>query len=291
MGVTLPVPATQLKLKDILFTTDFSEGSQHALPYVGALARAFHSAVHLCHIEAAVPLATGMAMPGIYEASGKITAEHLTALLNAPALKGVNLNLALGVGNLKDELSNIIRERTIDLVVAGTHGRSGMRKLLMGSVVEEIMRTATCPVLTVGPGTPFRKDVPFRHILFPTNLSEVSEQILPYIILLAMEFGAHVTVLHVIPPNQASTNDGRSLRHLAQKAMVESLQSELVFFRPEYLVEEGDPVETILRVAEKIKADLIAMGIKNSFMPGVQLRSSTAYRILAGAHCPVLTVR
>jgi nucleotide-binding universal stress UspA family protein len=73
--------------------------------------------------------------------------------------------------------------------------------------------------------------------------------------------------------------------------MVESLQGELVFFRPEYLVEEGDPVETILRVAQEHKADLIALGIKNAFLPGVQLRSSTAYRIMAGAHCPVLTLR
>jgi nucleotide-binding universal stress UspA family protein len=291
MSATLPVPATQLKLKDILFTTDFSEGSQHALPYVGALARTFHSAVHLCHIEPAIPLATAMAAPRIYEAAGKVTAEHLTALLNAPALKGVNLNLALGAGTFKQELSNIIRDRNIDLVIAGTHGRTGLHKMLLGSVVEEIVRVATCPVLTVGPGTPFRKDVPFKHILFPTNLTEVSEQILPYIILLAAEFGAHVTVLHVVPPAQAGGDDGKSLRHLAQKAMVESLQGELVFFRPEYLVEEGDPVETILRVAQEHKADLIALGIKNAFLPGVQLRSSTAYRIMAGAHCPVLTLR
>lgn len=291
MGVTLPVPATQLKLKDILFATDFSEGSQHATPYVGALARTFHSAVHLCHIEPAVPLASGVAAPRIYEATGQATAEHLTVLLNAPALKGVNLNLALGAGNFKEELSNIIRDRKIDLVVAGTHGRTGLRKMLLGSVVEEIMRVATCPVLTVGPGTPFRKDVPFHHILFPTNLSEVSEQILPYVILLATEFGAKVTVLHVIPPTQAAGDEGKSLRPLAQKAMAESLQRELVFFRPEYLVEEGDPVETILRLALELKADLIAMGIKNAFVPGVQLRSSTAYRIMAGSHCPVLTLR
>jgi nucleotide-binding universal stress UspA family protein len=291
MGVTLPVPATQLKLKDILFSTDFSAGSQQALPYVGALARAFHSAVHICHIDPAVPLASGLAAPGIYEAAGRITAEHLTALLNAPALKGVNLNLALGAGNLGEELSNIIREREIDLVVAGTHGRTGARKMLLGSVVEEIVRTATCPVLTVGPGTPFPKDVPFRHILFPTNLSETSEQILPYVILLATEFGAHVTVLHVIPPAQVAGSNGRPLRRLAEKAMLESLQSDLVFFHPEYVVEEGDPVETILRVALQRKADLIAMGIKNTFRPSVQLRSSTAYRIMAGSHCPVLTVR
>ncbi|HET7871653.1 MAG TPA: universal stress protein [Terriglobales bacterium] len=291
MGVTLAVPAPQVRLKDILFATDFSEGSQHALPYVGALARAFRSALHLCHIDPDVPLTAGVAAPSIYEATGKLTAEHLTALLNAPALKGANLNLALGSGNFKDELGNIIRDRNIDLVVAGSHGRTGVRKMLLGSVVEEIIRTATCPVLTVGPGTPLRKDVPFHHILFPTDLSETSEQILPYITLMANEFGARVTVLHVIPPSQVQAGDGHSLRHLAERAMIESLQSELVCFHPEYLVEEGEPVEAILRVAFERKADLIAMGIKNAFKARVQLRSSNAYRIMAGAHCPVLSLR
>jgi len=291
MAATLPVPATQLKLKDILFATDFSEGSQHALPYVRAIARAFGSAVHLCHIEPEVPLAAGLAAPQIYEATGQIAAQHLTALLNAPALKGLNLHLALGAGAIKDEMSQIIRERNIDLVIAGTHGRTGLRKMLLGSVVEEIVHVATCPVLTVGPGIPFRKDVPFQHILFPTNLSETSELVLPFVILLATEFSARVTVLNVIPRGQTTGTDGLSLRDLAQKAMTESLETDLAFFHPEFLVEEGDPVETILGVALERKVDLIAMGVKNAFTPGIHLRASTAYRIMAGADCPVLTMR
>lgn len=163
--------------------------------------------------------------------------------------------------------------------------------MMLGSVVEEIVRVATCPVLTVGPGIPFRKDVPFQRILFPTNLSETSELVLPFVILLATEFSARVTVLNVVPRGQTTGSDGISLRELAQKAMTESLEADLAFFHPEFLVEEGDPVETILGVSLERKVDLIAMGIKNAFIPGLQLRSSTAYRIMAGAHCPVLTMR
>lgn len=280
----------QVSLKDILFTTDFSEGSEHALPWLRALAKPFNAAVHLCHIEPAVPLTQTLAAPGIYEATGKITAEHLTALLNAPILRGLHLNLALGSGKIKDELLQIIGQRRVDLVVAGTHGRAGFRKFLLGSVVEEIIRVAPCPVLIVGPSTRSRTDVPFRKILFPTNLTHSSDKILPFLLLLARQFDAEVTALHVVPPS-AGDSDGQAIRHAMKSAMEEALAPALAQFKPEFLVEEGDPADTILRVARERKMDLIAMGIRNQFSPGVQLRSSTAYRIMAGAGCPVLTLR
>jgi nucleotide-binding universal stress UspA family protein len=285
------VPATQLTLKDILFTTDFSEGSEHALPYLRVLARAFKSAVHLCHIEHAVPMASSIAAPEIYEATGKAMAERLTALLNAPTLKGLNLNLALGSGRIKDELLKIIRDRNIDLVVAGTHGRAGFKKFLLGSVVEEIIRVATCPVLVVGPSALSRPEAPFKKILFPSDLSDGGDKILPYVILLAREFGAQVTVLHVTEKNEISASGNGAQRKSIQHNMAEALEPALAFFKPEFLVETGDPAETILSVEHERKVDLIAMGIKNRFAPGVQLRSSTAYRIMAGAECPVLTLR
>lgn len=283
------VPATQLTLKDILFTTDFSEGSQHTLPYLRAIAKAFKSAVHLCHIEFPVPLAGPAAAPTIYEATGKVMAERLTALLNDPALRGLNLNLALGSGRIKDELLKIIRDRSIDLVVAGTHGRAGFRKLLLGSVVEEIIRVATCPVLIAGPSAVSRGEAPFKRILLPAGLNGASNKILPYVILFAKEFHAQVTVPHVRAKDEPGGNG--ALRQSIEKSMMENLQPLLAFCKPEFVVETGDAAETILRVAHERKIDLIAMGIKNRFAPGAQLRSSTAYRIMAGAECPVLTLR
>jgi nucleotide-binding universal stress UspA family protein len=287
---TMIAPAAQICLKDILFTTDFSEGSDHALPYLRAIAKPFNSAVHLCHIEAPVPLTASVAAPRIYEATGKLTAEHLTALLNAPVLKGLNLNLALGSGTIKDELLHIIEERHIDLVVAGTHGRAGFRKFLLGSVVEEIIRVASCPVLIVGPCTPSRGDVPFKRILFPTSLTNSSDKILPYVTLLAKQFGASVTALHVTPQGDPVTAGDESIRRSIEKAMRESLEP-ILSSHTEFLVEQGDAADAILNIANHRKIDLIAMGIRNKFSPGVQLRSSTAYKIMAGAECPVLTLR
>ena len=286
-------PETRLKLRNILFATDFTEGSRLALPYAGSIARVFGSRVHLCHVEAPVPLSSGVAAPQIYEALGKDIADHLTELLNAPALKGSELKLALGEGEVRDEISRIVRDQNIDLIVAGTHGHTGVKHLLLGSVVEEICRTARCPVLTVGPGTPFRKNAPFTRILLPTTLTESSDKILPYVTLLATEYGAQVIVLHVILKNEIEVVSGQngSLASTLQHAMERKMLPELAFFRPAFLVASGDPAEVVLRTALLQKVDLIAMGIKNVMPPGFQIRSSTAYRIIAGAHCPVLTLK
>jgi nucleotide-binding universal stress UspA family protein len=284
---------TQLKLRNILFATDFSEGAKQALPYVGSLARAFGAAVHLCHVDDPVPFSSGVAAPKIYEAQGRVTAEHLTELLNAPSLKGLDLKVTLGQGGVGDEVGRLVRDKDIDLIIAGTHGRTGLKHLMLGSVVEEICRTATCPVLTVGPGTSFRKDVPFSRILFPTNLTDSSDKILPYVILLASEFGAQVTALHIIPRDDAEivTAQDHQLAATIRKAMETKLHPLLAFFRPEFLVVVGDPAEAILRIAAVKNADLIAMGIKNVFAPVMHLRASTAYQIIAGAHRPVLTLK
>ncbi len=285
------VPGTIRKLRNVLFATDFSEGSLHALPYVAGIAQTFGSTVYLCHIIAPTPLAAGAAAPQLYEAVGKEATEQLATLHHSPVLEGLERKLLLAEGEIEDELLKAIREKDIDLVVAGTHGRTGWRKLLLGSVVEAICRITTCPILTVGPALAPRDGVPFKRMLFPTDLSEESKRVLPYLALLAEKYGARVTILHVMPREAGANPDARALSEPIRRNMMHAFQAHLGFASPDYIIEFGDTVDTVLHVAEERGADLVAMGIRNAFIPGIQLRSSTAYRIIAGAHCPVLTCR
>lgn len=284
-------PATRIALKDILFATDFSEASEHALPYLRLIATKFHSAVHLCHIERRAPLAGSLASTEVFEATAKVTAERLTALLNAPQLRGLNLNLALGSGKIKDELLNVIRDRNIDLVVAGTHGRSGWRKAALGSVAEEIIHCATCPVLVVGPSTGSRGDGGFGKILLPVDLTDSHDKVLPYVALLGSEFSSQVTVLHVIPDHEAeSTGDPRAVRRAIQRALEKTVAPRLEPFVGEFVVEHGEPGETIVEVARERGIDLIAMGIRHNSNHTKQLRSGVAYKVITEAGCPVLAI-
>lgn len=286
---------TTLKLRNVLFATDFSPASLAALPYAGAIAAAFGSNLHLCHIEPAAPLSGALADPHLYEAAGKDAAEHLAELRSRPEMKGLHPEpaLVLAEGNFKDELLKIVTRSKIDLVVAGTRGRTGFRKMLLGSTTEEICRAVTSPILTVGPGIELGVKKPFQHILFPTNLSELSHKTVPYVAMLAKKFGSRITVLHVLPQNKADVKPGSSgekpLAETTRLAMSRDF-AELAAFAPDFLVAFGDTAETVLRVAREKNAGLVAMGIRNAFRPGV-LRERTAYRIIAEAQCPVLTVK
>lgn len=289
MAAPVLIPATAARLENILFPTDFSEDSLLVLPFAGGLARAFGARIHLCHIQADVPLSAGLAAPHLYEAAGRDAAEHLAALRSLPELSGVELKLLLASGTIQDEMKAIIRGSRIDLVVSGTHGRTGLSKIMLGSVVEEICRVATCPVFTVGPATETLPESPLRNILFPTNLSEMSRKALPSIALLADKYGAKVTVLHVRPKEDAATAEEQGLIETTRRAMISAFRGVLHPFQPEFLVGFGATAETVLRVARETKAGLVVLGIRNAFRPGI-LVERTAYRIMAGAHCPVLTV-
>jgi nucleotide-binding universal stress UspA family protein len=212
-------------------------------------------------------------------------------LAHSPEFKDLDAKPLVGTGAIGDALPNMVVEDKVDLIVMGTHGRTGMRKLLLGSAVEAVCRVAACPVLTVGPGLAPNPVTTFSRILFPTDLSEDSKTILPHLRQLAEEYQSEVTVLHVMPEELATNPEAAKLAEPIRINMIDTLEPELTGMKVEFLVGFGETVETVLRTARAKKVDLISMGIRNAFLPGVQLRSSTAYRIMAGAHCPVLTCR
>lgn len=293
--ITLPaarghnIPA--VRFKNILFATDFSECSRQALPYVSGLARNFDSKVYLFHVVTPSQLAIGApeVAPYLYQALCKNSAEELTDMARAPELKGLNTRAVLGSGMLEDEVIKAINENEIDLIVVGTHGRTGIRRLILGSAAEKICRIATCPVLTVGPDVVPENKLQFQHILVPTDFSVESMKILPYVLDLARDYGASILFLHVIPPE--ANIDAHGLADDARHTLQKVLAKDGSYYQPDFLIECGHPVETILRAARENQADLIAMGVRNAFASGVQLRSGVAYQVMAGAQCPVLTCR
>jgi len=289
MAAPVLVTPTAPRLNNVLFTTDFSEESLKALPFAGGIARACGSKLHLLHIEPSAPLSAGLADTHLYESAGKNAAQQLAALRGVPEIKGLDPALVLAEGGIKGEFLKTISDRHIDLAVAGTRGRTGVRKMLLGSVLEEMCRTATCPMMTVGPEAAFISEAPFKKILFPTNMSELSKKAVPYIALLAKKYGSQITVLHVVPQDEAMTSDAKALGESVRNRMASSFGPALAEFQPEFEVAFGATADAVLRIAREKKVDLVAMAIRNAFRPGI-LRQRTAYRIMAGAPCPVLTV-
>lgn len=288
---TVTVPAVHLR--NILFATDFSEYSRQALPYVTNLARMFGSNIYLCHVVTASQLmiAAPEAAPFLYEAQRKRSAEELAEMARLPALEGLKTRVVLASGILEDELIKTINENQIDLIVVGTHGRTGIRRLILGSFAEQICRIAPCPVLTVGPDIVLKEQGRFRKILVPTDFSDESTEILPYVLEMAREYKASITFLHVIPLDAGANINARLLAEDARRTLRKAFGKECGEHRPEFLIEFGHPAQAILRAAAENKIDLIAMGIRHAFAPGIHLRSGVAYQVMAAANCPVLTCR
>jgi nucleotide-binding universal stress UspA family protein len=290
IALTPIVPSVQFK--NIAFATDFSEYSMRAMPFAIGLAKKFNANLFLCHVVTPTPLAIGApeAAPYLYQAETESAARALDDLLKFPSVQGLECKSLMPSGPLADELEAIIEQNNIDLVVTGTHGRTGMRRLLLGSSVEQICRIATCPVLTVGPDL-ITQNVDIKRIHLPTDLSEESELDIPYVALLAKAYGAHVTVLHVMPKDAATNPEARMLAEPMRRTMMHAFEKEIGDPKPDFVIEFGDTVETVLDYARNNHADLIAMGIRDAFLPGFSLRSGVAYRVVAGAPCPVLTCR
>jgi len=286
------LPAPVAGLKNILFATDFSEPSMKAFPYVTALAKNFAASVFACHVitPSALVAAAPQAAPSLYEAEYEAATKELDNIVSSPQLAGLKTKALLSSGILGDSLLHEITENNVDLVVAGTHGRTGLRRFLLGSAVEEICSVATCPVLTIGPDCPTAA-IKINRILVPTDLSDDSMRALPFVVKLATACGASVSVLHVLPEETATNPDAMKLSEPVCSTMVHNFGPQLGPLKAEFLIESGAVAETILKVALDKGADVIALGIRNAFLPGLHLRSSVAYRVITAAHCPVVTCR
>jgi nucleotide-binding universal stress UspA family protein len=285
--------STAVHFSNILFTTDFSDYSRQALPYVTDLARKFSSKIHLCHVvtPSQLVISAPEAAPFLYDAQCQTGRDELEDLSRSPEMRGLSVNTILGTGILEDALRKEIADHRIDLIVVATHGRTGFRRLVLGSSAEVICRIADCPVLTVGPEVASRNEERFRRILVPADLSGQGTEIMPCVRQIAREFGASITFLHVIPVTGATLTNPGSAADDARRALEETFGRDFAGFRTEFLIEFGDAADAILRAASENRIDLIAMGVKSGPAMGGHFRSSTAYRVMTGAHCPVLTCR
>jgi len=300
-----------IAVKNVLFATDFSATSEAALPYATAICRRFGATLHAAHVlsEANLLLMTGgvdyVSMGTIYEDAHTEAREKLDQM--AAHLEDIPIRCYVRHGQVWKGLAGLIEENEIDLIVVGTHGRTGLGKLLLGSVAEDILRHAPCPVLTVGPKVSGRAKLPafqakgrdvappeldLQQILFATNFASDVPWMALTAVALAQAFRSHLTLLHVLEDytelgqRPAPIEEGiRRLRALIPNDVD-------LPYAPETLLEFGSASECILRLAGEREADLIVLGARNSVEVGTtHLPWSTAHHVIAHAPCPVLTIR
>ena len=292
-----------VSISRILCPVDFSESSRHALDCAVGVARCYGAAITALHVVPPImaplpPTGEGLYPPIIF--SGKDLPQLCDELKSfARAQEVPALRTQVVQGSVVGEILRFARELPADLIVMGTHGRSGFERLLLGSVTEKILRKSPCPVLTVpvhGTAVPA-----VSRVLCAIDFSPVSLRALALAQSLAGEAAARLTVVHVLEPlsvfepvpamasgdPSAPTDRQREVRHRIN-GLIDS--DTRAFSDVVEVVVSGKPYQEILRLASEQHSDLIVIGAHGG-PAGLPAFGSTTNHVVRGAACAVLTVR
>ena len=296
----------KVHIKTIVCTTDFSDFSNRAVPSGVALAKEFGAKLYLCHVidlSSVAMYGEGFSDPLMLET--KITDyahEHLQDLIGDTDIAWESLT---SVGHTADEIAHIAKEKGADLVVSATHGRSGLKRLILGSVTERLMRTLPCPMYIVRslerePAAPAMADMKLKRILVGCDFSADSDLAVQYGISLAQEFQTELYLAHVLEPTvykdmltqAVGVPDPEGLRDELTRKLEGMVPAEAKqWCKPETLLLAGHPSDELTKYAVVNKMDLIVLGVRGHSVMESLLVGSTTDRVVRQAPCPVLSVR
>ena len=280
----------KISFKNILFLTDFSEASNTAVAFAAGMARHYNAQLYAGHSCDPVIL-TETAGANILQEVEDTSRAMLETLARETGPKTVPL---FARGSVASAVPGWINQHGIDLIIMGTNGRSGLQHFLLGSTAEAIVRSATCPVLTVGPHVTTRPYHNFsvESILFPTDLGSHAEFGAQYALSVAQESCASLTFMHVVTQDEAFQGARRGLVETTYQKLEKIAPPDAKeWCKPNFVVEVGDPVKELLAYAETERPDLIVLGLPAGKKFNGAFHSSVTYKVIAGAPCPVLTVR
>jgi nucleotide-binding universal stress UspA family protein len=302
-----------IEIRQILCPIDFSEFSRHALDHAVAIARRYGSTIsvfNVCPLVPATAYAPGTPMlPVSVPTPGDLEGllASMKRFVETEVGTGAPMRFEIGEGDAASEILDRATAMPSDLIVMGTHGRSGFDRLVLGSVTEKVIHKATCPVLTVP--RPMEDVVPlpgvlFKRILCAMDFSDSSLRALEYAMSLAQEKDARLTLMHVVevtPAPQSEARGDAEARALgvyvaaAAQARAEQLQrivpdSVRTCCTVESTLAIGKAHREILRIAAEQASDIIVLGA-HGFGLAQLMFGSTAHQIVRHARCPVLTIR
>lgn len=296
----------------ILCAIDFSDHARHALDYAVALARRHEATMVALYVH---PLATPV-LVGPYLGSETVVPLSLSVEERAKVLGALGeivtgaQETGVHIDTRVDEafvVPRAILERAetdrVDLIVLGTHGRSGFERWVLGSVAERVLRTSKVPVLTVPPratGADAPEAGSFQRIVCPVDFGVMSGRALEMAASLAAPTRAALTVVHIVDLTVDASDTGQGEATEYRRTRFDRGRQELLEMIPDHirqrhavteLVLVGRPYREIVRLADEQQADLIVMGVQGRGAADLLFFGSTANHVVRQAACPVLTVR
>jgi nucleotide-binding universal stress UspA family protein len=283
-----------MKIRNLLVPVDFSEFSNRAVSYAISLSEIFNARITLLHVVTLFH--EDVKEESLLKKYESKIQQKLKLHQSAANKKGVEVESVLLRGfSAADKILEFIQENDFDLVVIGSHGRTGIKHLIHGSVSERVVRLSPVPVLTIHHST---KKFDPRTILIPIDFSKFSKTVAQEGISLAQKFNAKIIFLHVIEQVMHPAFYAASIESIFQidpalKARaLERLKAFVdgIHLPSEYLVIEGKAYKEIADCAREKKADLIVMATRGLTGLDYFLMGSNAERVVRMAECSVLTV-
>lgn len=275
----------------ILVPTDMSDFSSQAIRYAALLRERFGSTITLLYAdETYFPMDVLETPLGYYLEQAPATKVKLQERLAQFARQHFP-DTPVETSVMQDVPARAIlqtaKEMRADLIVLGTHGRSGWRRALLGSVAENVLHEADRPVITVTPGVLADNQIPaIRTIVCPVNFTYIARESLHHACAVASAFGAELVVVYVAegvePPRLPEVESAFSL-------WVDPAVRDHAHYRLS-LVHDGNPAERVLALSRDVSADLIVVGAQHRFFSDATVVGTTTQRITRFARCPVMTV-
>ena len=300
----------------MLVPTDFSEESVRAIAYARGLLNHFPGTVHLVYVH---DIDFAYAVPALMTSSLLISTadverhyrKDLEKLAKQFELPGSKPERHVRTGRAYREICEVASDVEADLIVIATHGRTGLRRLMLGSTAERVVRHAPCPVLVVrekdrefldlGKGKGVQATLHITKILVPIDFSDSSREGLLYAISLARQFGASLILLHAIQVAPFIPAEGHSVHErmptpgvieraarLRARKFLKKVDFAGVTYQME--IQSGAPAQEICRFAENAGVELIVTATHGQTALAHALIGSVAEYVVRYAHCPVLVV-
>jgi len=270
----------------ILCPVDFSQPSAVALRFAASMAASTHAGLTVMHAHfwEAPPYFTQSQLADLDEQVKRSIHEADRFLGEFIARENPGCDAARVIVDAApiDGILKTARETGTDLLVMGTHGRSGFNRFLLGSVTERILREFPMPIVTVrsGLGT-FVEPQPIKRILCPVNDSSAAKNSLQIAVRLASSINAELTVLHVVE----GLGSGQAPEICSWLS-----ESERQGCRIQEIVDLGDAATRILDAGSKLSADLLVMGAQHRPFADSTVIGTTTVRVVRHSPIPVLTI-
>jgi nucleotide-binding universal stress UspA family protein len=297
----------RVQFKNILCATDFSDFSNYTVNYGVALAKEFDSRLIICHV---IDLSS-VAIYGEFQLDpigqqNRIMEDASAQLQELTGNQPVSWEPLITVGKPADEIARAVEEKGIDLVISATRGRSGFKRLILGSVTERLMRTLSCPLLVVRSHEhelvkPPDREIKLKKILVGCDFSPDSDQAFKYGVSLAQEFEAELHLANVIePPAQpnlikeenlvSGENQQDYYNQLIRKLKDMVPQEAANWCTPQTSILEGQAYEELVKYAHTRDIDMIVLGARGHGLVKTLFLGSTTDRVIRNSPCPVLSV-